>query len=259
MCGKYGDKSMEALISVIIPIYNVETYLKRCVDGILGQTYRNLEVILVDDESPDGCGAICDAYAEKDARVVVIHQKNAGLSGARNAGIDIARGDYLVFVDSDDYVTEDFIVRLYEALVSTGSDLAQCKWNYVRGGAIPDPERDTGETVVFTKAEMMANLYIPDGAYYVVAWNKLYKKELFDGIRYPLGRIHEDEATTYKIYDRITKAAMIDACMYGYFIGNDSITRGDSPKNVWTGRGQCMSGSFFSRSIKNMRTFCPQR
>ncbi|MDY5647228.1 MAG: glycosyltransferase family 2 protein [Lachnospiraceae bacterium] len=217
---------MEALISVIIPIYNVENYLRRCVDGIRSQTYRNLEIILVDDESPDGCGAICDAYALEDDRIRVIHQKNRGLSGARNAGIDAARGDYLVFVDSDDYVTEDFIGRLYEALVSTGSDLAQCKWNYVQGGPIPDPALDTGTITVYTGTQMMANLYIPDGAYYVVAWNKLYRKELFEGIRYPEGRIHEDEATTYKIYDRIGQAAMIDSCMYGYFTGNDSITRG---------------------------------
>lgn len=217
---------METLISVIIPVYNVEKYLKRCVDGILGQTYRNLEIILVDDESPDGCGALCDAYARQDERVRVIHQKNAGLSGARNAGIDISRGDYLVFVDSDDYVTDDFIARLYEALISTGSDLAQCKWKYVKGGAVPDPEKDTGKVECFTGTEMMANLYIPDGAYFVVAWNKLYKRELFDGIRYPLGRIHEDEATTYKIYDRISRAAVVDSCMYGYFTGNDSITRG---------------------------------
>ena len=221
---------MKSLISVIIPIYNVEKYLKRCVDGILNQTYTNLEVILVDDESPDNCAAICDAYADADERVVVIHQKNKGLSGARNAGIDIAKGEYLVFVDSDDYVTEDFIERLYDALISTGSDVAQCKWNYVKGGPIPDLEKDTGEVWSFSKAEMMSNLYIPDGAYYVVAWNKIYKKELFEGIRYPLGRIHEDEATTFRIYDRINRAAMIDSCMYGYFIGNDSITRGNFSK-----------------------------
>ena len=119
---------INVLISVIIPIYNVEKYLRRCVDGILSQTYRNLEVILVDDESPDGCGAICDEYAAKDDRVVVIHQKNKELSGARNAGIDMAKGEYLAFVDSDDYVTDDFILRLYEAVATTGSDMAQCKW-----------------------------------------------------------------------------------------------------------------------------------
>ena len=217
---------INVLISVIIPIYNVEKYLRRCVDGILAQTYRNLEVILVDDASPDGCGAICDAYAAQDPRVVVIHQKNKGLSGARNAGIDIAKGEYLAFVDSDDYVTEDFILRLYEAVATTGSDMAQCKWKYVTGEAVPDPLNDTGRIDVFTGMQMMSNLYIHDGAYFVVAWNKLYHRSLFDGIRYPEGRIHEDEATTYRIFDRVKRAAVIDACMYGYFTGNDSITRG---------------------------------
>ena len=221
---------INVLISVIIPIYNVEKYLRRCVDGILSQTYRNLEVILVDDESPDGCGAICDEYAAKDDRVVVIHQKNKGLSGARNAGIDMAKGEYLAFVDSDDYVTDDFILRLYEAVATTGSDMAQCKWKYVTGEAVPDPLNDTGRIDVFTGAQMMSNLYIHDGAYFVVAWNKLYHRSLFDGIRYPEGRIHEDEATTYRIFDRVKRAAVIDACMYGYFTGNDSITRGNFTK-----------------------------
>ena len=216
----------EPLVSVILPVYGVEAYLERCVDGVLAQTYRNLEVILVDDESPDRCPAICDAYAAADPRVRVIHQKNAGLSGARNTGIDAARGEYLAFIDSDDYVTHDFIARLYQALEETGSDLAMCKWKYVKGGPVPDEEHDTGAVTAYSGREMMANLYIPDGAYYVVAWNKLYKRELFQGLRFPLGRIHEDEATTYRVYDRIGKAAVVDACLYGYFVGNDSITRG---------------------------------
>ena len=176
---------INVLISVLIPIYNVEKYLRRCVDGILSQTYRNLEVILVDDESPDGCGAICDEYAAKDDRVVVIHQKNKGLSGARNAGIDMAKGEYLAFVDSDDYVTDDFILRLYEAVATTGSDMAQCKWKYVTGESVPDPLNDTGRIDVFTGAQMMSNLYIPVGAYFVMAWNKLCP------VSYPPLRAHQ--------------------------------------------------------------------
>lgn len=135
--------TMSDLISVIIPVYNVETYLCRCVDSVLDQSYRNIEVILVDDGSPDGCPAICDEYARQDDRVRVIHQENAGLSGARNAGIDAAKGAWLAFVDSDDYLAEDFLSRLYEACVSTGSDMSVCRWEYVRGERIP--ERGTGE------------------------------------------------------------------------------------------------------------------
>ena len=196
---------MGDLITVIIPVFRVEAYLRRCVDSVLAQTYENMEIILVDDGSDDSCPAICDEYAGQDSRVSVIHQKNAGLSGARNAGIEQAKGEYLSFVDSDDYLSPEFLERLYAACVETGSDISVCRWEYVKGGAIP--EKGKGETHIFTGREMLANLYIPDGAYFVVAWNKLYKRELFDTIRYPLGRIHEDEATTYRIYHQVRQAA----------------------------------------------------
>lgn len=221
---------MHDLISVIIPVYKVEKYLCRCVDSVLEQTYTNMEIILVDDGSPDNCPVMCDEYARQDSRVKVIHQENAGLSGARNAGIDMAQGQWLAFVDSDDYLTADFLERLYQACVDTGSSLSVCRWEYVRGETIP--EHGTGETRVYTGREMLANLYVPDGAYFVVAWNKLYRKELFEDIRYPLGRIHEDEATTYRIYDKVRKAAYVDRSLYGYFVTPVSITRGFNPKRM---------------------------
>lgn len=221
---------MNDLISVIIPVYKVEKYLCRCVDSVLEQTYTNMEIILVDDGSPDNCPVMCDEYARQDSRVKVIHQENAGLSGARNAGIDMAQGQWLAFVDSDDYLAADFLERLYQACVDTGSSLSVCRWEYVRGETIP--EHGTGETRVYTGREMLANLYVPDGAYFVVAWNKLYRKELFEDIRYPLGRIHEDEATTYRIYDKVKKAAYVDRSLYGYFVTPVSITRGFNPKRM---------------------------
>lgn len=221
---------MHDLISVIIPVYKVEKYLCRCVDSMLEQTYTNMEIILVDDGSPDNCPVMCDEYARQDSRVKVIHQENAGLSGARNAGIDMAQGQWLAFVDSDDYLAADFLERLYQACVDTGSSLSVCRWEYVRGETIP--EHGTGETRVYTGREMLANLYVPDGAYFVVAWNKLYRKELFEDIRYPLGRIHEDEATTYRIYDKVKKAAYVDRSLYGYFVTPVSITRGFNPKRM---------------------------
>lgn len=189
-----------------------------------------MEIILVDDGSPDNCPVMCDEYARQDSRVKVIHQENAGLSGARNAGIDMAQGQWLAFVDSDDYLAADFLERLYQACVDTGSSLSVCRWEYVRGETIP--EHGTGETRVYTGREMLANLYVPDGAYFVVAWNKLYRKELFEDIRYPLGRIHEDEATTYRIYDKVKKAAYVDRSLYGYFVTPVSITRGFNPKRM---------------------------
>ena len=221
---------MRDLISVIIPVYKVEKYLCRCVDSVLEQTYTNMEIILVDDGSPDNCPVMCDEYARQDSRVKVIHQENAGLSGARNAGIDMAQGQWLAFVDSDDYLAADFLERLYQACVDTGSSLSVCRWEYVRGETIP--EHGTGETRVYTGREMLVNLYVPDGAYFVVAWNKLYRKELFEDIRYPLGRIHEDEATTYRIYDKVKKAAYVDRSLYGYFVTPVSITRGFNPKRM---------------------------
>lgn len=221
---------MKDLISVIIPVYGVEPYLKRCVDSVLAQTYTHMEIILVDDGSPDNCPAICDGYAAQDSRVRVIHQANAGLSGARNAGIDQAKGAFLAFVDSDDYLAPDFLETLYHACVETGSDMSVCRWEYVKGEEIP--EHGTGETKTFTGREMQANLYIPDGAYFVVAWNKLYRRELFWEIRYPLGRIHEDEATTYRIYDEVKQAAYVDRSLYGYFVAPSSITRGFNPRRL---------------------------
>ena len=227
---------MDALISVIIPVYRVEAYLHRCMDSVLAQTYENMEIILVDDGSDDGCPVICDAYAEQDGRVRVIHQKNAGWAGARNTGIEAAQGSYLAFVDSDASLASDFLARLYEACVKTGSDMSVCRWEYVKGEAIP--EKGSGETRIFTGRQMLANLYIPDGAYFVVAWNKLYKRELFETIRYPLGRIHEDEATTYRIYHQVKQAAYVDASLYGYFVTPSSITRGFNPKRLdWVKAG----------------------
>ncbi len=260
---------MKDLISVIIPVYKVEAYMGCCLDSVLAQTYTELEIILVDDGSPDECPAICDAYARKDARVKVIHQKNAGLSGARNAGMDIARGSFFAFIDSDDFVAPDFIECLYNACVSTDSEIAICRWDYVHGHEAGDaaaafgrlafgengpevrpyePEnpkeqnRQNGgadraggaaPVISLTGRELMENLYRqPDGAYFVVAWNKLYRRELFDGIRYPLGRIHEDEATTHRIFHRVQRGAFVDRTLYGYFVSPKSITHGFNPRRL---------------------------
>ena len=114
------------LISIIVPIYNVEKYLKQCIESIISQTYRNIEIILVDDGSPDNCGKICDEYSQKDKRIIVLHKENGGLSDARNKGIDIAKGDYLTFVDSDDFVNIDYIEKLYNSIKFNNTKLAQC-------------------------------------------------------------------------------------------------------------------------------------
>ena len=223
------------LISVIVPVYRVEEYLERCVKSILSQTYENLEVILVDDGSPDQCPAICDACAEKDARVKVIHQENKGLSGARNAGIDVASGEYLAFVDSDDYVSPHFIEELYQLLQDTGCAIGQCRFSYVKGDGLV--EESDSAFCIYRGESLMEQLYGPEekATCFVVAWNKLYRAELFNetGIRYPEGRIHEDEATTYRLFHEAKKLAFLDRALYGYYTENGgSITSVFSAKRL---------------------------
>ena len=223
------------LISVIVPVYRVEKYLERCVKSILSQTYKNLEVILVDDGSPDQCPAICDAWAEKDARVKVIHQENKGLSGARNAGIDAASGEYLAFVDSDDYVSPHFIEELYQLLQDTGCAIGQCRFSYVKGDGLV--EEGDSAFCIYRGESLMEQLYGPEekATCFVVAWNKLYRAELFKetGIRYPEGRIHEDEATTYRLFHEAKKLAFLDRALYGYYTENGgSITSVFSAKRL---------------------------
>ena len=223
------------LISVIVPVYRVEKYLERCVKSILFQTYKNLEVILVDDGSPDQCPAICDACAEKDARVKVIHQENKGLSGARNAGIDAASGEYLAFVDSDDYVSPHFIEELYQLLQDTGCAIGQCRFSYVKGDGLV--EEGDSAFCIYRGESLMEQLYGPEekATCFVVAWNKLYRAELFKetGIRYPEGRIHEDEATTYRLFHEAKKLAFLDRALYGYYTENGgSITSVFSTKRL---------------------------
>lgn len=223
------------LISVIVPVYRVEEYLERCVKSILSQTYKNLEVILVDDGSPDQCPAICDACAEKDARVKVIHQENKGLSGARNAGIDAASGEYLAFVDSDDYVSPHFIEELYQLLQDTGCAIGQCRFSYVKGDGLV--EEGDSAFCIYRGESLMEQLYGPEekATCFVVAWNKLYRAELFKetGIRYPEGRIHEDEATTYRLFHEAKKLAFLDRALYGYYTENGgSITSVFSAKRL---------------------------
>ena len=184
-------------ISIIVPIYNVAPYLPACLDSIIHQTYLNLEIILVDDGSPVESGKMCDSYLE-DERVKVIHKENGGLSDARNAGIDAAKGKFLGFVDSDDYVHPRFYELLLQALKEEGADIAGCDVKKVcKTEKIEEKEQQPIQRTVYSGREATANLY--DAQMYlksVVAWNKLYKKELFEEIRFPKGKLHEDEFTS---------------------------------------------------------------
>lgn len=213
---------MESKISVIVPIYNVEDYLNECVDSLIEQDYSNLEIILVDDGSTDQCGSICDEYAIKDSRIKVIHKQNGGLSDARNAGIDVATGDYITFVDSDDVLSSDYISYLLNLLTEANADMACCqrteidaKSRYKKGYITP-----CNKITVFDNVENALVAKEID----TVAWGKLYTKDLFQGIRYPVGRLHEDIFTTYKLIDRCKKIVVGQEGKYLYRVRQNSIS-----------------------------------
>lgn len=213
-------------ISVIVPVYKVEAYLNRCVDSILNQTFRDFEVILVDDGSPDRCGELCESYARRDGRVHVIHQKNGGLSAARNAGIDwvYAHSDspYLAFVDSDDYVAPEYLRRLYDAAETTGCRISVCGIQKTAGEPLPQTEAETPKVLSAEDYYCSETIH---GGVTMVAWNKLYDRALFASLRYPAGKLHEDEFTTYKAVYQAGKAAVLTAPMYGYFQNDAGIMR----------------------------------
>lgn len=205
------------MISVIVPVYNVEKYLNECVDSILAQTYTDFELILVDDGSPDNCGAICDEYAASDSRIRVIHQKNGGLSAARNTGLDIAKGEYVTFVDSDDLVCKTYLECLLQALLAEQADIAVCDMVTFADGEAPTlVEKRQASAEVMTGRDACLSIYRMDGKVPVMAWGKLYRTRLFAGVRYPVGRIHEDDATTPRVLYCAEKVVLLSDCLYLY-------------------------------------------
>lgn len=182
------------LISVIVPVYKVEPYLDKCISSIVNQTYKNLEIILVDDGSPDNCPAMCDAWAEKDSRIRVLHQRNQGGGAARNAGLDLTSGSLIAFVDSDDYIAPDMYAHLYE-LLKSGADIAECSYVEVAGN---DAVFACGyETRSYTAQEAMAE-HIQDRVFRQLIWNKLYRRQMADGVRFPANKKIDDEFFTYR-------------------------------------------------------------
>lgn len=209
------DKDNMPLISVVIPIYNVERYLEKCIDSVVNQTYRNLQIILVDDGSPDNCGNICDEYKKKDDRIIVIHQKNRGLSGARSAGQDIALGKYITFIDSDDWISNDMIERLYNDIVSAEADIS------VTAFAITTENGEVLKSGKSYKYMELSNIQALELMLFNDYLNptvcgKLWLRELWDGIYCPEGKLFEDQYTTYKLFDRATKIVFNSEPLYYY-------------------------------------------
>ena len=213
-------------ISVIVPVYRVEPYLHQCVDSILAQPFTDFELILVDDGSPDNCGKICDTYAEQDPRVRVIHQENGGLSAARNAGIDAANGAYLTFIDSDDMISETYLKKLYQAIGEGNPDIVICD---MQSFEVEDEIESSNaytelHPILMTGREACLSIYHMDGKVPIMACGKLYRANLFGKIRYPASMIHEDDATTPKLFFRSKRISMVPEKLYYYRTRSDSIT-----------------------------------
>lgn len=225
-------KRMHRKISVIIPVYKVEKYLKRCVESVVNQTYKNIEIILVNDGSPDKCGEICDAYAKIDSRIKVIHKENGGLSSARNAALDIALGEYIMFVDSDDWISENSLEQLNE-YIDMGYDIINFKFSFVKENSkeLIETHNDVKDSYECDLITYIDKLFSGELNFFI--WNKLYKKNLFDEVRFPEGRNYEDLATIYKLYFKAKKIIVTDYTLYYYWLGNsNSITNNSTVKNM---------------------------
>lgn len=216
-------------ISIIVPVYKVEAYLDRCIQSIINQTHHNLEILLVDDGSPDNCGKICDQYADNDDRIRVIHKANGGAADARNVGIDLATGDYIGFVDSDDFIHPEMYETLFLNLKETKADISLCSYERVFDDKIPHKGFENKVSTV-SNAEALELLFTFDCLNFTIPWNKLYKKELFEGIRYPKGKTREDEFTTYKLIYESRKIAVTEKVLYYYFLNKNSVMHDQSLK-----------------------------
>lgn len=214
----------EKNISIIVPIYNVENYLPSCIDSILKQTYKNIEVILIDDGSPDNCSAICDEYEKKDERIRVIHQKNSGLSGARNTGIENAQGEYLIFVDSDDTIAPTMVEELYEYAEEHGCSIVACGRYYLfeDGKKICKITDEKSRTYSFEEAMYEMNTFT---LFDMSAWAKIYRRELFQNIRFPKGKLSEDYYIMYKLFDLAQSVGYVAKPLYNYLQRQSSISR----------------------------------
>lgn len=236
------------LISVIIPVYKVEDLLDRCVNSILNQIYSNLEIILVDDGSPDNCGAVCDQYATEDKRIRVIHKENGGLSSARNAGLKIATGKYVTFVDSDDYINNNMLEILYNNLLAANSDISICNFQSFSD----ESEVMTSDLNILDDFTTYSNEESLEILLYNritnCSWGKLFRKELFDDIEFPEGKIMEDLATTYKLFAKSKSISISKKKLYFYYLRPNSIMRSEFSNKKIEGMDAIVEETVFIKS-----------
>lgn len=227
------------LISVIVPIYKVEDYLERCIQSIVNQTYRNLEIILVDDGSPDQCGTMCDSWREKDSRIKVIHKKNGGLSDARNAGMEVATGELMGFVDSDDWIEPYMYELLYQHMQQDNSDIAACGVEMVWEDGAPSRMLTASGSYILSRDEAMRAL-MEESLLKQPVWYKLYKTPLVQNIPFPVGKCHEDVFWSYQAVGTASRVSVFDKPCYHYMQRANSIMGdGYSMKRLDAIEGKC--------------------
>lgn len=212
-----------AEISIIVPVYQVEKYIRQCIDSILAQTFTDFELILVDDGSKDNSGKICDEYAERDKRIRVFHKENGGLSDARNIGLDNASGNYFMFVDSDDYISPDMTECLYKKIHKENADIAVCNYRYVFENGEKDFSTENKAEVLSGKEIFYNRKNERNYGFWTVAWNKLYKAEAFKNLRFRFGKYHEDEFWANDIYRPDIRVVTVSESLYYYRQREDSI------------------------------------
>lgn len=213
----FSEESMNNLVSIIVPVYNVEKYISACVESIIDQTYKNIQIIIINDGSTDASEKICKDLLLKDKRIELYSKDNGGLSSARNYGLKFANGDYVAFIDSDDYISSDFISNLMFAITKHNADIAMCK--FTSNGSFT-----SGSVPAVHSSEYIISRMFDIIGYRFYAWNKLYKRELFDELKYPEGETYEDIVTTYSLFKQCKKIATVDDVMYFYRIREGSIT-----------------------------------
>lgn len=219
------------MISIIVPVYNVEKYVGKCIESILHQTYADFELILVNDGSTDTSYEICCKYAEKDERIRLINKENGGLSSARNRGIDVCKGDFITFVDSDDYISKFMLSELYKYIIENSADISMCSFKRVEEFEEIKDIKVSGEIEILSSRNCFERIYSSQVDEFTVAWGKLYKRKLFENIRYPEGKIHEDEFVTYKLFYAANKIVYLNRKLYFYLIRSQSIMHSTFSKN----------------------------
>ena len=221
-----ADANERDMISIVVPVYNVEQYIGRCIESLIGQTYENIEIILVDDGSEDASGAICDQYSEREHRIITIHKENGGLSDARNAGILCAKGNMITFVDSDDFVHPDYISTLYHNMTEYEADISICRYVQTRENSAKEDRRE-GQNI-YSRTEGLERLLYQYISTSVCA--KMYKTELFHGVLFPYGKLYEDVVTIFLLFKKANRIVLSDRCLYYYYIRGDSIIHAEFTK-----------------------------